>query len=80
MSDEEIGNAKQDLNSLGVGEISFEEIRNDTLSDVRKKLIVLVPIIAGLMLLTVVSILSLTAISTHKQLKNYGVLYLCGGR
>lgn len=80
LSKEEISRAKQELNKLGIGEISFEEIRKDTLSDLRKKLIILAPVIIGLLLLTVVSILSLTAISTHKQLKNYGVLYLCGGR
>lgn len=80
LTDSEISQAKQDLVKFGVGEISFEDIRKDTLSDVRKQLIILVPVIIGLMVLTVISILSLTAISTHKQLKNYGILYLCGGR
>lgn len=54
LSKEEISRAKQDLNKLGVGEISFEEIRKDTLSDVRKKLIILTPVIIGLLLLTIV--------------------------
>ncbi len=50
------------------------------LAEVRKQLIILVPVVVGLLILTMISVLSLTAISTRKQLRNYGVLYLCGGR
>ena len=60
--------------------VPFSDIRSATLAEVRKQLIILVPVVLGLLLLTMISVLSLTAISTHKQLKNYGVLYLCGGR
>lgn len=80
LSDEEYTQAYNDFMEFTSTDASFAEIKSSSLADVRKQLIILIPIIAGLLLLTVISILSLTAISTHKQLKNYGILYLCGGR
>lgn len=80
LTDKQIEQARRDMADFGVGEVSFSDIKAGTLSDIRKQLIILVPIIVGLLLLTIISILSLTAVSTHKQLKNYGILYLCGSR
>lgn len=80
LSSDEIEQAEEDLSSFTIGSVPFSKIKSNTLSQIRKQLIILIPIIVGLLILTIVSILSFTAISTHKRLKNYGVLYICGGR
>lgn len=80
LTEDEISQAKEALDNFTIGAIPFTQIKKDTFSEIRKQLIVLIPIIIGLLILIIVSILSFTAITTHKRLKNYGVLYLCGGR
>ena len=80
LTEDEISQAKEALDNFTIGAIPFSKIKKDTLSEIRKQLIILIPIIIGLLILIIVSILSFTAITTHKRLKNYGVLYLCGGR
>ncbi len=80
LTDEQTQQAEIDLLKFSDSKISFADIRTATVNDVKKQVMILVPIVAGQLILTMISVLSLTAISTHKQLKNYGVLYLCGGR
>ncbi len=80
LTDEQFNEAYLDMVDFTSNIVPFEDIRSATLAEVRKQLIILVPVVIGLLILTMISVLSLTAISTHKQLKNYGVLYLCGGR
>lgn len=80
LTEKETSQAKEELDSFTIGAVPFSKIKKDTLSDIRKQLIVLVPIIIGLLILIIVSILSFTAITTHKSLKNYGILYICGSR
>lgn len=79
LTEDEISQAKEALDNFTIGAIPFTQIKKDTFSEIRKQLIILIPIIIGLLILIIVSILSFTAITTHKRLKNYGVLYLCGG-
>lgn len=80
LTEDEISQAKEALDGFTIGAIPFSQIKKDTLTQVRRQLIILIPIIVGLLVLTIVSILSFTAISTHKRLKNYGILYICGCR
>lgn len=80
LSDTEQEDAFNAMIKFGTGEVGFSQIKDMSLVKVKQQLIILVPVIVGLMVLTIVSILSLSAISTHKQLKNYGILYICGSR
>ena len=80
LTDEQKHQAYMDMIEFTGENVPFSEIRSASLAEVRKQLLILLPVIIGLLVLTMISVLSLTAISTHKQLKNYGVLYLCGGR
>ncbi len=65
---------------ISLRSVPFKEIKDVTADEVRKQLIILIPIIIGLVILTIISIVSFSAISTMRQLKSYGVLYICGGR
>ncbi len=76
----EISQAEEALDNFTIGAIPFSQIKKNTLSEIRKQIIILISIIVGLFMLTIVSIISFTAISTHKKLKDYGILYICGGR
>lgn len=80
LADEQNHKAYMDMIEFTGENIPFADIKASSLAEVRKQLIILVPVVIGLLVLTMISVLSLTAISTHKQLKNYGVLYLCGSR
>ena len=56
----------------------FKEIRENSLKEIKNQMTVLAPIIGGIILLVIVSVLSMSAVNTNKQLRNYGIYYLCG--
>lgn len=79
LSDEEYEKAVESSYGLGTF-IEFKEIRENSLKEVKSELIVLTPIIGGIILLVIVSVLSMSAVNTNKQLRNYGIYYMCGCR
>lgn len=79
LSDEEYINAVNSTYSLGTS-VEFKEIRENSLKEIKNQMTVLAPIIGGIILLVIVSVLSMSAVNTNKQLRNYGIYYLCGCR
>lgn len=77
LSDEEYINAVNSTYSLGTS-VEFKEIRENSLKEIKNQMTVLAPIIGGIILLVIVSVLSMSAVNTNKQLRNYGIYYLCG--
>ncbi len=79
LSDEEYINAVNSTYSLGTS-VEFKEIRENSLKEIKNQMTVLAPIIGGIILLVIVSVLSMSAVNTNKQLRNYGIYYMCGCR
>lgn len=79
LSDEEYIKAVESSYGLGTL-IEFKEIRENSLKEIKSELTVLAPIIGGIILLVIVSVLSMSAVNTNKQLRNYGIYYMCGCR
>ncbi len=79
LSDEEYKNAINSTYSLGTS-VEFKEIRENSLKEIKNQMTVLAPIIGGIILLVIVSVLSMSAVNTNKQLRNYGIYYMCGCR
>lgn len=77
LSDEEYQKAIESSYGLGTY-IEFKEIRENSLKQIKSELTVLTPIVGGIILLVIVSVLSMSAVNTNKQLRNYGVYYMCG--
>ncbi len=77
LSDEEYINAVNSTYSLGTS-VEFKEIRENSLKEIKNQMTVLAPIIGGIILLVIVSVLSMSAVNTNKQLRNYGIYYMCG--
>ncbi len=79
LSDEEYTNAINSTYAIG-SSFEFKEIRENSLKEIKNQMTVLAPIIGGIILLVIVSVLSMSAVNTNKQLRNYGIYYMCGCR
>lgn len=77
LSEEDYENALNSTYALG-SSVEFSEIRENSLKEIKDQMTVLAPIIGGIILLVIVSVLSLSAVNTNKQLRNYAVYYICG--
>ncbi|MFT3952814.1 MAG: hypothetical protein QM689_12910 [Oscillospiraceae bacterium] len=79
LTDEQIQNTQTALTKLGVL-YDIRGINEASTVYVYHQLYLLLPIIICFLLLVAVSSLSLSAIYTKKQLKNFALYYLCGSR
>ena len=73
---EELENALE----LAGGCKDMDDIKQNSLVDVRKDLIFLTPIVFGVLIFTIVTIICMSAINAKKQLRSYGIYYTCGSR
>ena len=58
----------------------MDDIKQNSLMDVKKDLIFLTPIVFGVLIFTVVTVICMSAINAKKQLRSYGIYYTCGSR
>lgn len=67
------------LSKMGV-DVSFttEQFRTESLLYIYEQVRILLPIAVGILILTLVSIISVQAVLTKKQLRNYAVYCICG--
>lgn len=61
-----------------VGNLKTEYIREESLKAINEQKIMMMPLIAGIVILIIVSVFSMSAISSNKQLKNYGIYTISG--
>ncbi len=59
---------------------SFEEIRDRSMNYVLEQIRTLMPIAVCIFLLMLISAVSVNAIYTKRQLRNYAIFYICGAR
>lgn len=58
--------------------VRLEDIKEESLKSINEQKIMMVPLIIGIIILIIVSIFSMSAISSNKQLKNYGIYTASG--
>lgn len=78
LSDEEVKSNSQYLFDLTPALIRMEEFRDHSLSYILSEIYILIPIAIGIILLVIISIFNCTSINTKRNMKNYGIYYLCG--
>ncbi len=59
---------------------NMEVIRENSKADLFREMLTLLPIIISVISLTIISSISVSALSTKKQLRNYTIYYICGSR
>ncbi len=78
-SDERVEEILSLAMSVGSG-MNAESIGENTMDEVKTNLIFLLPIVVGVLLFTIVTTICMSAINAKKQLRSYGVYYICGSR
>lgn len=58
--------------------VRLEDINKESLKSINEQKIMMIPLIIGITILIIVSIFSMSAISSNKQLKNYGIYTASG--
>ncbi len=67
------------IRKMGVLNItSLDEIKNNSIDYIFSQIYTLFPILICVLILTLVGAVSVSALSTKRQLKNYAVYYICG--
>ena len=73
----DIGNKFEDDVSI-MWNLKTERIGKKSLKSINEQKIMMMPLIVGIVILIIVSIFSMSAISSNKQLKNYGIYTVSG--
>ncbi len=80
-SDEEYKQLKDDLmNKLGVNVSELSVIHENSMQVIFEQMYTLFPIAVCIFILTIISTVSISAIYTKRQLRNYAIFYICGAR
>ncbi len=79
VTDERFNEIKEECILVG-GAIDAKEIRNNSLNVIKTNLIFLLPIVIGVLVFVIVTTVCMSAINAKKQLRSYGVYYVCGSR
>ncbi len=74
---EEVTSNEDILTDTGVIN-TFEQLREGSLDEIMKKLMVIIPIAFGALFFVTISIACNSAIDTNKTLKDYAIYYICG--
>lgn len=82
--DDSITDLELKTNSSKVSEyclaFPIDEVNARSISHITYQLYLLLPIIIGVLMLVIVSTLSINAINTSKQMRNYAIYYMCGSQ
>ncbi len=72
----DLGNKLEDV--VAVWNLKTERIREASLKSINEQKMMMMPLIVGIIILIIVSVFSMSAISSNKQLKNYGIYTVSG--
>lgn len=73
----DLGNKFEDDVDL-MWNLKTERIREESLKTINEQKMMMMPLIVGIVILIIVSVFSMSAISSNKQLKNYGIYMISG--
>ncbi len=76
---EELSDAKTKLSQYGQV-YNLETVNKKSLRDAKEQAFTIIPMIICILIFLAISSICLSAINTKKQLRNYGILYICGSR
>ncbi len=76
---EELSEAKEKIAEYGQV-YSLETVNRKSLREAKDQAFTIVPMIISILIFLAISSICLTAINTKKQLRSYGILYICGSR
>ena len=80
LSSEQKAQVEQNLKDNGMTLIPLSEINENSLEYIYEQMYTLFPIALCIFILTVISAVSINAIYTKRQLRNYAIFYICGAR
>ena len=80
MSDDEYEELGRSLNVAFFSAVPLSEVRKNSLNYIYEQMYTLFPIAACIFILTIISTVSISAIYTKRQLRNYAIFYICGAR
>ena len=78
-SDEEFKQHGNDLNGKFIA-VALSEIKDNSMQYIYEQMYTLFPIAVCIFILTIISTVSISAIYTKRQLRNYAIFYICGAR
>ncbi len=79
MTDEEFKSFEKELQK-GFAHMQLSQVKENSLSYIYQQMYTLFPIAVCIFILTVISTVSISAIYTKRQLRNYAIFYICGAR
>ena len=79
VSDEEFKQHGNDLNGKFTA-VALSEIKENSMQYIYEQMYTLFPIAVCIFILTIISTVSISAIYTKRQLRNYAIFYICGAR
>ena len=80
LSDEEYEQRANDYSAKFNKVNKFSDVRENSLDYIYEQMYTLFPIALCIFILTVISTVSISAIYTKRQLRNYAIFYICGAR
>ncbi len=79
-SDEEYADADQALRDMQLTHTPLSQVRKNSMQYIYEQMYTLFPIAVCIFILTIISTVSISAIYTKRQLRNYAIFYICGAR
>ena len=81
MSDDEIAQLKSDIvYEVGAVPVELSQVYDSSMQYIYEQMYTLFPIAVCIFILTIISTVSISAIYTKRQLRNYAIFYICGAR
>lgn len=77
---EELSEAEAKLSEYGGQVYNLETVNRKSLQEAKEQAFTIIPMIVSILFFLAISSICLSAINTKKQLRNYGILYICGSR
>lgn len=76
---EELSEAEAKLSKYGQV-YNLKTVNRKSLQEAKEQAFTIIPMIVSILIFLAISSICLSAINTKKQLRNYGILYICGSR
>ncbi len=80
MTDEQYEQIGNNLYTAKIPSIKLSQVRKNSMQYIYEQMYTLFPIAVCIFILTIISTVSISAIYTKRQLRNYAIFYICGAR
>ncbi len=80
MAEDEYSALAERLFSAGIAYTPLSQVRSNSMQYIYEQMYTLLPIAICIFILTIISTVSISAIYTKRQLRNYAIFYICGAR